>query len=69
MNMARVSKTLSIALQILCVMGFAIFGAIFGATVGFANHGLPGGIVTGCVGFFMGACVGSQPMLFLQFWH
>jgi hypothetical protein len=61
-------KALRITFRILCTLAFAIFGAWFGASAGYANHGLSGSIVTGCVGLLMGAFVGSTPALFLQFW-
>jgi hypothetical protein len=54
-------KFIKIAAQILWVLFWTVGGTVLGASLGWANHGLPGAIVTGIIGFGVGALLAVSP--------
>ncbi len=59
-------KTLKMVAQVVWALSLIVLGTLIGASVGWTNHGWPGAIVAGTIGFAVGAFVASSPSLFLQ---
>jgi hypothetical protein len=58
--------TLKIVAQVAWALSLIVLGTLIGASVGWTNHGWPGAVVVGTIGFGVGAFLSSSPSLFLQ---
>lgn len=59
-------KFIKIAAQIVWALFWIGAGTLMGASAGWAHHGWPGAIVSGIIGFGIGAALAASPQLALQ---
>jgi uncharacterized membrane protein HdeD (DUF308 family) len=59
-------RTLKIIAQVAWVASLLVLGTLVGVTVGWTNHGWPGAVVTGTIGFAVGAFFAASPSTFFQ---
>jgi hypothetical protein len=60
------SKTLKVLAQGIWALSMLALGTLVGVSVGWTNHGWSGAIVTGIIGFAVGAFFAASPSLFFQ---